>query len=63
MKAIDSKDGKIKVFLGPEIIASDLETAQRLLDYNGQEYLEIIGELTAAYNFVGADVTWQDRHN
>lgn len=63
LKAIDSKDGKIKVFLGPEIIASDLETAQRLLDYNGQEYLEIIGELTAAYNFVGADVTWQDRHN
>lgn len=63
LKAIDFKDGKIKVFLGPEVIASDLEAAQRLLDYNGQEYLEIIGELTAAYNFVGADVTWQDRHN
>jgi len=62
LKAVD-KDKKLKTFIGPEVIAVSADEARAILDHNGQEYLEIIGELTAAYDALGSNVTWQDRLN
>ena len=62
LKAVD-KDKKLKTFIGPEVIAKDALEARAVLDRNGQGYLEIIGELTAAYDLLGSNVTWQDRLN
>lgn len=62
LKAVD-KDKKLKTFIGPEVIAVSADEARAILDHNGQEYLEIIGELTAAYDLLGSNVTWQDRLN
>lgn len=63
IKAVDVKDKHLKVFLGPEITASSVEQAQYILDINNQDYIEIIGELTVAYDNMNQDVTWLDRQN
>lgn len=61
--AMDAKDGRLKSYSGPHIVARDKEEAQVLIDNTGLGYCEILGELIGLIDTEGNDVKDNYRDN
>jgi hypothetical protein len=56
IEAVDPKDGQIKTYFGPDIVANSEEEADWLIKNTGLNYCEIVGEMIGRYDTNGQSV-------